>query len=151
MRAVYSLSSAARHSLGALGEALLIAAILAALLLALAPIYKPADTLVGTQDVGAAPRNSGHITVPDGVFGGTTEATVNPGGDTIWVMAECWQNAQVVYRQYVKVGDDNVATLTLGPTPSWQGGAASCSAEEGTWFKGTRWRVLASTTFEVAG
>jgi hypothetical protein len=94
----------------------------------------------------------GVLTVPDGVFAGTSTATANPGDDGTWVMAECYQNGTVVYRQYVKVDPTtHQATLTLGPTPSWSSGAASCIAEEGTWFKGSRWRAIATTTFEVTG
>ena len=74
------------------------------------------------------------------------------GVDGTWVMAECYQNGTVVYRQYVKVDPaTHQATLTLGPTPSWYSGAASCRAEEGIWCKGSRWRVLATTTFNVSG
>jgi hypothetical protein len=94
----------------------------------------------------------GVLTVPDGVFAGTSTATANPGDDGTWVMAECYQNGSVAYRQYVKVDPiTHQATLTLGPTPSWSSGAASCIAEEGIWSKGSRWRVLATTTFEVSG
>ena len=31
----------------------------------------------------------------------------------------------------------------------WQGGDANCTAEEGYWGKNGRWRVVASTTFNV--
>jgi hypothetical protein len=106
----------------------------------------------GGADDALAGRNSGTLSIPDGSFGGTTTATANPGGAGAWVMAECFQNGTVVYRQYVQMDPaTNQATLKLGPTPSWTSGAASCRGEEGTWFKGSRWRVIATTTFSVSG
>jgi hypothetical protein len=151
MRALSSLLTGTRHSLGVVVEATLIAAIIAALLLALSPFYAPASTLVGSQGVDAAKPVSGHLTIPDGIFTGTTTADANPGGDNAWVMAECFQSGTVVYRQYVKVDANNQAVLRLGPTPSWTSGGATCRADEGTFVKGGRWKVLASTTFQVAG
>jgi hypothetical protein len=44
-----------------------------------------------------------------------------------------------------------LGSRTLGPTPMWTGGAADCTAEEGTWSKSGRWRVLARTSFHVYG
>lgn len=149
MRAVSTVASGLRHSAVAVAEALLIAAILAALLLALAPVYKPADFLAGTESAQAA-RERGSISVPDGVFAGTTTATVNPGGDT-WVRGRCYQDGSLVYEQYVKVDANNQAVLNLGPTPSWTAGAASCTGEELQFAKNARWRVLATTSFNVSG
>jgi hypothetical protein len=54
MRALSTAASVVRHSVGAVGEALLIAAIIAALLLALAPVYAPANFLSGTGVADAA-------------------------------------------------------------------------------------------------
>jgi len=150
MRAGSVASSGARHAVVAVGEALVVALIIATVLLALSPLYRPAETLSGTTAVDAG-RGGGVIVVPDGTFAGTTTATLNPGGSETWAMAACYQNGTIVYKQYVKNSADNTATFTLGPTPSWSGGAATCTAEEGYFFKGTRWRVLASTTFSVSG
>ncbi len=94
--------------------------------------------------------NGGEITVPDGVFGGTTVATVNPGGDNVWVHAECFQDGALVYEQYVGADSNMQAILHLGPTPSWTGGEADCTAEELTWVR-HRFRVVAATTFHVEG
>ena len=142
---------AARPGRLALGEALLVVAIIVALALALGPALKPAEPLLGTGVANAGGPSRGAITVPDGTFAGTTTATVNPGGENTWVFAECAQGGTVVYRQYVKAGADQTAVLTLGPTPSWTGGGATCFAQEGYWFKGSRWRVVAETTFNVSG
>ncbi len=141
--------SIARHTAGVAVEALLILAVAAALMLAV--------TFAAHGDPGGATdafarHGGGALAIPDGSFAGTTTATANPGTDGTWVMAECFQNGTVVYRQYVKVDPaTHQATLTLGPTPSWSSGAASCRGEEGTWFKGSRWRVVATTTFSVSG
>ena len=142
-------TSIARRTAGVAVEGLLILAIVVALAFAatLASRGEPG----GAADAFAG-RNNGVLTIPDGTFGGTTTATANPGVEGTWVFAECSQNGAVVYRQYVKVDPaTRQATLTLGPTPSWTSGAATCRGEEGFWFKGSRWRVVASTTFEAAG
>jgi hypothetical protein len=149
MRAGSLAISGLRHALVAVGEAAVVALIVALVLLALSPIYRPAGTLLGTSGVDAGGR--GVITVADGVFGGTTTGTLNPGGADKWAMAECYQGGVLVYRQYVKNGADNTVTFTLGPTPSWLGGPAACNAYEGTFAKTGRFRAIASTTFDVSG
>ncbi len=150
MKALSSATGVVRHTLGAAAEALLLAAIIAALLIALAPVYAPAGFLSGTQGVDAGRGGNGVITVPDGTFGGTTTATVNPGGSDAWARAFCYQEGKLVYGQYVRVNSANQATFQLGPTPSWQGGYASCVAEEIVLKNNGSWRVLASTTFKAA-
>ena len=80
-----------------------------------------------------------------------TEFSANPGGDAIWVYAECYQDGQLVYAQYVEADANNEAVLSLGPTPSWTGGSASCTAEEGYFNRSGRWHTVAETTFEVSG
>jgi hypothetical protein len=128
---------------------LIIVGIIATLLLALAPVFSPAEDLAGVGSANAAPRDKAHISVPDGQFAGTTTATLNPGGD-IWALAACYQNETMVWYQYAHADDGKTATFTLGPTPLWQGGAATCIAEEGYWARNGRWRMLAWTTFEVS-
>jgi hypothetical protein len=148
MRAGSAASSGARHAIVAAGEALVVALIIATVLLVLSPLYRPAETLSGTTGVDAGGR--GHITVPDGVFAGTTTATLNPGGSGTWAYAACYQNDTLVYAQYVKASG-TTATFTLGPTPSWTFGAATCVAKEGYWGSNGRFRVIADTTFNVSG
>lgn len=139
----------ARRWSGAAVEGLLILGILAVLAFGASLLVRGTP---GDAPSALAGRNSGVLVVPNGVFAGTTTATANPGDDGTWVMAECFQNGTVVYRQYVRVDPaTHTAVLTLGPTPLWTSGAASCAAEEGWWQRGTRWRVLATTTFEVSG
>jgi hypothetical protein len=83
------------------------------------------------------------------VFGSTATATVNPGGD-VYVRARCYQNGVHVYEQYVRVDSNNRAVLQLGPTPLWSGGAASCTAEEGSFGRNQRWHTIARTSFSVS-
>lgn len=147
MRAVPSIVAGTRHIVGVGVQALLIAAILGLAALAASAIYRPAAFIAGVDDASAARNYSGHISVPDGTYGDTTVATVNPGGD-VWVRARCYQGS-LVYEQYVKVNADNQATLSLGPTPSWTGGDATCTAQEGEFTRNNRWRVLAETTFNA--
>lgn len=90
------------------------------------------------------------FSVDDGSFAQTT--TAHRGSSTAtWVRARCFQNGSLVYEQYVSYGSSQTATLTLGPTPMWSSGAATCSGEEGFWRNGTRWRVVGSDSFTVAG
>ena len=126
-------------------EALLVAAL----------VWMAAMTLAGAQGdggfAGAANAGRGHanLTVPDGVFAGTTTAHANPGGNGTWVHATCMNSDGLALAQWVRVDADNNAILTLGPTPSWTSGGASCTAEEG-YFSNGRWRVQDKTSFSVA-
>lgn len=148
MKAGSAAASGVRH-LSEVGlQALIIVGIVAALLLALAPLFGPAEDLAGLDGANAGGRGHASISVPDGAFGGTTTATVNPGGDVL-VMARCYQGESVVYLEVLPPGPDKTVTFTLGPTPLWQGGEASCTAQEGNWAKNGRWRAVAKTTFVV--
>jgi hypothetical protein len=148
VRAVSSTASAVRHISGVGLQALVIVGIVATLLLALSPVFKPAEDIAGIAGVSAV-RSTGQISVPDGVYGGTTTATLNPGGTSIWAYARCYQGGTLVYAEAVRGNSSNEATFTLGPTPLWTGGAANCTAEEGTWSRNGKWRAVASTTFNV--
>ncbi len=109
----------------------------------------------GSASIDAAPGGksksggSGAITVPDGNFGGTTVATINPGGESVWVKAECYQDGTLVFAGYWRPDSNNEAVIGLGPSQLWTGGDANCTAEEGYFNKGGRWRVIASTTFNA--
>jgi hypothetical protein len=76
MRPISAAASIMRHSIGALGEAMLVAAIIAALAFALAPVYAPADFLAGTGEA-AAGKGGGK---PSG-GGGTLSLVMLDGGD----------------------------------------------------------------------
>ena len=60
MRALSTASSVVRHVLEVGAQAFLIAAIVAALLLALSPLYRPADVLVGSGRAEAGGRAHSH-------------------------------------------------------------------------------------------
>ncbi|HET9347464.1 MAG TPA: hypothetical protein VFO05_17350, partial [Candidatus Limnocylindrales bacterium] len=63
MRAVSAAASGIRHLSGVGLQALIIVGIVAALLLALSPMFKPAEDLAG---INGANAGRGAITVPDG-------------------------------------------------------------------------------------
>lgn len=71
MRSITTLASVARHVVGVGLEALLIVAIVMTLLLALAPVYRPADLLAGTTDAQAGRRYTATLRAePDTVHAG---------------------------------------------------------------------------------
>jgi len=128
-------------------EALLVAALVWIAAMALAGASQGDGGFAGAANAG---RTGTNLTVPDGVFAGTTVAVANPGGDKTWVHAICMQSGGVAMVQWARVDAENHATLTLGPTPSWSSGGATCTAEEGYFSANGRWRVQDTTTFSVA-
>ncbi len=122
-----------------------IAALAAALTLAVA--------LAGPA-VAAKPGGGGSTTtgfrIDDGRFASTTTAYKGSSSSVQWVRALCYQSGALVYEQYLKFGTATTVQLTLGPTPSWTSGSASCKGEGG-YFQSGRWRVAVTTTFNVAG
>ena len=115
-------------------------------------LFVLAALLLGVTSFGIGTAEAGRpsISVLDGVFGGTTIATANPGGDTM-VKAQCYQNGTLVYVEYAGLDANNQAVLTLGPTTLWTGGDADCTASKGYFGNSGRWRSVASTTFYVDG
>jgi hypothetical protein len=148
MRAGSAIGSGARHAVEVGLQALLIAAIIATVALAMSAVYRPAGFIAGLDSVDAG-RARGTLTVPDGVFGGSTTATANPGDPGSTVYAQCFQDGERVWGKYQVVDGNHQATFQLGPTPSWTGGGATCTADELAFTKNGRWRVVASTTFDV--
>ena len=128
-------------------EALLVAVLVWIAAMTLAGATQSDSGIAGAANAG---RVSANLTVPDGVFGGTTVAHANPGGPGTWVHATCMRGGAVAMVQWVRVDADNHATLVLGPTPSWLSGGASCTAEEGYFGSNSRWRVQDTATFTVA-
>jgi hypothetical protein len=119
---------------------------------ALAPLTRAVAlaSIVGALIVGTAfagkPGATWNFRVDDGVYAGTSLAY---GGSGTWTHAKCYQNGVLVYEQYRKYDTTKTATFTLGPTPMWTAGAASCVAEDGWYQNGTRWRVIATDAFSV--
>ena len=132
------LTTTVKHVSLALVEGGLIAALAIAILAGTVFAGKPGAT------------TAGGVRVDDGVYAGTTVAYAGPSTAS-WVRARCYQGGALVFEQYRQFDASRTATITLGPTPSWSGGSANCTAEDGYWRRGTTWRVTSSTTFAVAG
>src|SRR5262245_28416516 len=88
--------------------------------------------------------------VDDGVYLGTTTASVsNPPAQT-WVVATCYQDGSPVIFNRLPVDSAGRAVLSLGPTDGYivGMGGADCDAEAKYWHtKRQRWVTLATTTF----
>lgn len=99
---------------------------------------------------GAAPT-AGQVTPSFGqtvTFAESTTATAYP-----WVDTKCSQNGKVVYEQFAGfyASYSGSQMFTLGPTQSWTGGAASCTAALVSYDRNGSPRTLATTSFNVSG
>ena len=106
-----------RHVLGAVAEAGLITVLTFGL------VAGSAFAAKGGTHSGNGGHTSITISVPDGAFASTVQATVSSPG--LWVSAGCSQSGTVVYREVVQTDADGHATLNLGPTSWWSGGAGA--------------------------
>ena len=102
---------------------------------------------------GGAPA-TGVITVADAEHAGTTTATVNPGGENVYVFVQCYKpdfGGEYVFAAYYPADANNQALV--GPLWStlWLEGDASCQAQEGYFTRNGfgKWVVAATTTFRV--
>ena len=82
-----------------------------------------------------------------------TSATVNPGGENVYVLVKCYtSDGRFVYAAYFPV--DANKNANIGPLWStlWSNSSAQCSAEEGYFTRNGfgKWVVAASTTFNVS-
>jgi hypothetical protein len=99
-----------------------------------------------------APSGTSSPSYGDSVtFNVSTTATTQP-----MVHLQCTQNGTLVLESWQAwfYGAVGPQMFTLGPTPAWQGGAASCTAYLENWDNyGTKGKitVLATTTFSVNG
>jgi hypothetical protein len=116
-------------------------------LIALAVVAGPA---FAGKSAGGGKTPGAVVKVDNGAFGGTTTAYAGPASAT-WVRALCYQGGRLVYEQYRVFDSSRRATLQLGPTPSWSGGAATCTAQDGYWRNGSTWRVTSTSSFSVSG
>jgi hypothetical protein len=121
----------------------------ATLLAALALSLATGTTFAGKPGGGGGSTTT-TVKVDNGVFGGTTTAYAGPPAAT-WVRALCYQNGKLVFEQYRQFDSTRRATLQLGPTPSWSGGSATCTAYDGYWRNGSTWRVTSTSSFSVSG
>ena len=80
----------------------------------------------------------------------STTATAYP-----WVTVKCFQNGSMVSKESNGIFPTSLdQVFALGPTPNWQGGAASCTATLENWdgySKNGSITTLASISFAAAG
>ena len=163
MRAVSTAAMGLRHAFGAVAQALLIAAIVAALIVAYAAVTNTAPS--GASDVlgarggktGGGTAGSGTIVerfmdgATEGHYGArvtfdvSTSATPYP-----YVHLMCYQDGSLVAEGRTGFFPTAIGNewFYLGPTPNWQGGAADCTAKLEKYGR-KAWSVLASTSFHV--
>ena len=172
MRIVSTAAATMRHSFGAVAEALLAAAIIAALLLALAPVYQPADFLAGTEQAAAAKGGNGHRAGgKPGADGGSlavvmvydrnadgqpnwydtsTFAVSTTATDKPWVTLTCAQGGAAVYSMTAGFFPAYPwpANYTLAST-QWTSGGADCTATLYMIKSNGRHSTLATLSFSV--
>jgi hypothetical protein len=89
----------------------------------------------------------------DGVphFGQRVTFDVTTGATQPQVNVSCYQNGTRVYDEWHGFFEDAWfgQIFTLGPTPSWTGGDADCTARLVTFSKNGRLNVHATTTFHA--
>lgn len=101
--------------------------------------------------VSAARSTDASLSIANGVFAGTTTATIrSSSSQQLWVKASCFQGGVRVYTQWRMFDSNFQAVLNLGPTQLWQSGAADCTGWGGYFAKNGTFRVLATTTFDVS-
>lgn len=84
-------------------------------------------------------------------YGQQVTFTVSTSATKPWVGLDCWQNGTWVYGSWSGYFPSYEwgQVFTLGPTNSWNGGAADCKAKLVTFSLNGRERVLATTSFHV--
>ena len=88
----------------------------------------------------------------DPVFGEQVTFDVSTSRtDFPWVQNLCWQDGRLVYEQWHGLwsGYYRDPIFTLGPTPSWDGGAATCEGRLVRQANGGAMQTLAKTTYQV--
>ncbi len=133
---------ATRHIAAAIAEAGLVTCLVFGL------IAGTAFAARGGKGAGGHAGASGTITVPGGVFGGTTTATVSQPG--LWVYNACSKSGNVVSQQWAITDSAGRAVLYLGPTMLSKSGSATCVAQAGTWSSKGTWVSQGSAGFNVS-
>jgi hypothetical protein len=90
------------------------------------------------------------LTSTDGLVHYSQKVTFAVSGTPMpWVVAKCYQNGVLVYEQANGIFATSLNQIfTLGPTPSWRGGAADCTAHLQDWSS-RKVTTLATTSFHV--
>jgi hypothetical protein len=78
-------------------------------------------------------------------FDVSTSATSNP-----FVNLNCYQNGVLVMNSWSAFFSGGTNQNFGLYSPSWQGGAANCTADLGMLTNNGKWKVLASTSFSVS-
>lgn len=165
MQAVSATISAVRHVLLAGAEGLVVAAIAAALVVTLAPVYAGAGLLAGDASAGGAANTiefvgAGANARSVAMYGDTVKTHATLGRDyyLVYVRLTCTQSGKDVMTKWqnIKTGDwttDGYASYTLGGQ-QWDGGGASCQADLlNAVMKGNQrvYKVLATSGLSVGG
>lgn len=105
-----------------------------------APVVVPSSTLAAPSGTASTsgPRFGDTVT-----FDVSTNQTNNP-----FVNVRCYQNAALVENSWASFWPTN-GTFVLG-SPAWTGGAADCTAELGMYVNSNKYKVLASSSFQVS-
>ncbi len=128
------------HTAQAVAEGSLIAMLIVGLMAGSAFAGKP----------GGSATSGVSVTVADQVFGGTATATVS-GKSGLYVYVKCSQAGGTALSAWERTDSNNQASFSMGPTPSWSSGSATCVAEAGHFDRRGRWQIEASTGFAVSG
>jgi len=150
MRAVSTVASGLRHSAVAVAEALIVAAIIAGLLLALSPVYKPADYLAGTKAAEAG-RGQAWLSLSDdlriaAVSSGSQYTIIGGGFDPSTPVS-------------INLGEPGCCRFfNVYPTADGTIGFTATAAGPGTYevrayqqLRGRKPTLMATLTFEVGG
>jgi hypothetical protein len=125
-------------------------AVLAALLLLVVP---PAFAGKGPGGGGGASIKLVLLNSTDGLphFGQNVTFTISTTATKPWVDLTCYQNGARVLDTWQGFFDGYYwgQVFPLGPTPSWQGGDADCTARLVTFSRSGRESQLASTSFHA--
>lgn len=98
---------------------------------------------------GGATTTSVKLAIPNGVFAGTTTATVT-GASGYWVHIACTVNGTTALTATQRTDATGRTTFTLGPTATWTSGGASCSGDTGYYNSRGKYVVVTTTSFTVS-
>jgi len=155
MKAMSTAASTVRHTTGALFEALLILAVIAALVLGAAAL---GGSSPGGADPVLAARGGGSSIWIEDAAARTADGGLQFGDSVTFgyrsdsaqsIQLHCRQGGSLVFAAAGMLSAGDTA-FTLGPSLAWTGGAADCSGMLGHRSKSGRYVVEANVDFAVA-